>query len=206
VSIEPLIRHHIARAAAGHAYNAIENCHAENLHSIVLHDEPGNRIRMFYADHGHGLGGNRGSQFSIAIHPHHCDVRFIGLFGRASNDVYAITPNHAGEFGEMRYQSAITTGVGSLTPTGRRADVHRLRSELLTTNPALRAHELHTIYCDYQRSAWLVIEGAENAAYESLCWTNDPEPDLSELYKPMSSERVRYLLVEVLQQIERATA
>jgi hypothetical protein len=207
VSIVPLIQHHIARAAAGEPYNAIENCHAPDLHSIVLHDQPGNRLRIFYADWNHNLHRNKSGKFSIAIHSHHCALRFIGLFGGATNDVYAITPHSAGAFGEMRYQSAITTGAGSLIPTGKRAGVHLLRSERLTSNPKLAAHELHTIHAESgARSAWLVIEGAEDPSYESVCWSNDPKPDFAGLYKPVDSERVSYLLTEILRQTERPTA
>src|SRR4051812_23895522 len=159
------LRHHVDRAARGVTYNALAHCHARNLHSIVLHDEPGNRIRMFFAEYGHPLSNNRHGVFSLAIHPHHCALRFAGLFGEACNEVYSITLDAAGTFVEMAYRSAITEGKAALTPTGRRATVHRIRSERLDSNPVMAAHELHTIYAPYGRSAWLVFEGEEDPAY-----------------------------------------
>jgi hypothetical protein len=200
------LRHHVDRAERGVSFNALAHCHARNLHSIVLHDEPDNRIRMFFADDGHPLSSNRHGVFSLAIHPHHCAVRFAGLFGEVYNEVYAITPNTAGPFMEMAYCSAITQGEGSLTPTGMRATVDCIRSERLDSNPKLRAHEPHTIYAPCARSAWLVFEGEEDPTYQPRCWTNDPAPDLSGLYQPMDSERVGRLLAEVVRLIAMATA
>jgi len=203
----PFLRHHIDRAARGEKYNALSHCHIPNLHSIVLHDEPGNRVRMFYADYGHSLSLNRHDpEFSLAIHAHHCAVRFAGLFGDAFNEVYALTPHATGAFAEMAYRSGITQGESSLTPTGRRATVHRIRSENLMTNPVMAAHEMHTIYAGSGKHAWLVFEGAEDQHYESVCWTNNPSPDLSALYEPMDSERVRYLLEDTVQRMDRARA
>jgi hypothetical protein len=126
----PLIEHHAERADRGVPYNAISNCHADGMDSIVLHDEAGNRVRMFFADWHHTLHHNRDGEFSIAIHAHHCEIRLVGLFGHARNDVYAITPHSGGPFAEMEYRSGVT-GESSLTPTGNRAHAHRLRSEPL---------------------------------------------------------------------------
>lgn len=207
MSLIPLLSHHRARAASGVPYNAISDCHARGMHSIVLHDEPGNRVRMFFADWEHALGNNRNGKFSIAIHPHHCTIRLVGLFGPAHNDVYALTPHAAGPFHQMAYKSAIGTGEGSLTPTGKMAFVHRIRTEALSTNPALAAHELHTIYVEAQRrAAWLVIEGQEDPGYESVCWTNNPSSDFSGIYSPMSCADVAETLNEVIRQIERPSS
>lgn len=199
--LHSLLFHHRDRARRAVPYNAIANCHAMYLESIVLHDEPGNRVRMFVAKPGHTLwrNGDSGAGFSIAIHPHHCDIHLVGLFGGATNHVYAMTPNPAGDFHQMRYRSAITQGEAKLEPSGARADMHLLRAESLSINPFLRAHELHTIHLHSElEAAWLVIEGASNPSYEQVCWTNEPAPDLSELYKPMDALDVSSTLAWVL--------
>jgi hypothetical protein len=204
---EALLRHHLERAERGLAYNALAHCHAEGLHSVVLHDEPTNRVRMFLATGDHALHHNRGGAYSIAIHPHHCDVRLVGLYGRTINDVYALTPNPSGDFLEMDYRSAINDGEGALTPTGKRADAHLLYSQHLSMDPLLHAHQLHTIYLPVgQRAAWLVFEGRSDPLYQAKCWTNNPEPRLAGLYRPMSTEDVAVCLHEALRGVERPTA
>lgn len=202
-SLLPLLQHHAERARRGVEYNALANCHADGMDSIVLHDEPGNRVRMFYADWHHTLHRNRDGAFSIAIHAHHCDIRLVGLFGRASNDVYALTPHASGPFAEMDYTSGVT-GESSLKPTGARAFAHLLRSDPLTGAVTLKAHEMHTIYLrESQRAAWLVIEGAEDEHYAPRCWTNDPRPfNPAGLYERMTPAAVAGRLSTVITMME----
>lgn len=207
MSLLPWLQHHQERAARGVAYNALRNCHANDLHSIVLHDEPGNRVRMFVTGYGHTLHRNRGSRYSLAIHPHHCDLRLVGLYGPACNDVYALVPNPIGAFAEMTYRSAIKDGEGSLTPTGRRADAHRIRHQPLSEAPKLLAHELHSIYvAENMAAAWLVIEGTEWAQYQPLCWTNDAAPSVDGLYQSMDAKEVAAMLGDVIRKLERPIA
>jgi hypothetical protein len=208
MQIIPWLEHHQERAARGVEYNALRNCHAIGLHSIMLHDEPGNRVRIFVANANHTLCRNRGDRYSVAIHPHHCDVRLIGLYGPAVNDVYALTPNPHGDFREMEYRSAITHGVAHFRRTGRRADAHAIAHQPLSTSPKLSAHQLHSIFLPASYiAAWLVVEGAEWREYESLCWTNDPDPVLSaEFYQKMNCEEVELLLGNVIQQLQRPIA
>jgi hypothetical protein len=198
-----MLSHHVRRAEAGVRYNALANCHSRDMHSIVLHDEPGNRVRMFYAEVGHALWQNQpGYRFSIAIHPHHCDLQFIGLFGPVFNEVYALTPSARGDFEKMRFRSGITDSKAAMQPTGERAHAHRISREALFENPRLRAEELHTIYIGTgQEAAWLVIEGAEDPAYEPVCWTNETLPRLEGLYQPLEGER----LVSMLRRIAKLT-
>lgn len=185
--IKHLLQHHLERAKRGIQYNAIADCHAKGMDSIVLHEEPGNRVRMYVANHWHELHENRSGPFSVAIHAHHCDIRLLGLHGDAFSDVYALTPHKGGDFAEMRYTSGVT-GDSSLTPTGRRAYAHRLKSDPLLGHAAMRAHQLHTVFVPmFKEAAWLVVEGTEDEKYESVCWTNNIKPfDPSGLYKPMN--------------------
>lgn len=202
-----LLQHHLDRALRGVTYNAIAHCHAMGLHSIMLHDAPENRIRMFVTDTGHDLYTNNGSSshMSLAVHAHHCDVRFVNVFGNAENHRYRMVPDGvslAPPWHEMDYVSAITTGgPGSLTPTGKRAWGVRTAIERLADNPVMRADEMHTIYVPIsERAAWLVIEGREDPDYDSKCWTLNKEPDLGGLYRPLPHIYVVRALQEALQQ------
>lgn len=204
-----LLRHHMWRAREGKPYKAFRNCHADGLHSIVLHDETSNRVRIFYATANHSLWRNRaGHTFSVAIHPHHCDIQLIGLFGKVMNDTYALVPNPNGDFYEQEYQSAITTGTGKMVMTGRRCDPHLIRGEDLENRSVyMPAYQLHSIYVPPGKpAAWMVIEGAEDPAYVSTCWTNDKSPDFTGLYVPMDPEEVEAKLQAILDQMESPTA
>lgn len=198
--LHELLQHHLDRALRGVTYNAIRHCHAHNLHSIMLHDEPGNRIRLFVAESGHNLASNNGKDhdMSLAVHPHHCDVRFVNVYGRAENRRYAIVTDGTsdGDWLEMEYRSAITSGgPGSLTSTGVRGTAIHLGSERLDKSPSMRAEEMHTIWVPgSEEAAWLVIEGAEDGNYDSICWTLNYSPSMYGLYETMTQAEVATLL------------
>ena len=199
--MKALIAHHLARALAGIEYNALRHCHVKNLYSIVLHDEPGNRLRMFFAGPMHELWHNVpdcvGNSDTLAVHPHHCDVRLVKLFGDVTNYRMGIVPRSEGAWHEFKYVSAITTnGPGSLTATGRRAELLVAKKETLdTTGLYMKAWELHTIYVQGGcRAAWLVIEGAEDPDYEPLCWSRSETHDLTGLYEKMTAQEAANIL------------
>lgn len=204
--LKSYLQHQLGRALRGEITNGLHNCHVEGLDSIMFHAEPGNRVRMFVtADGVHDLWRNKALNYShhlsLAIHPHHCDVRFVGIHGDVRNHVYAVVPDPAGLLQEMDYTSGVLHGTGVLTPTGRRGTGILIREERLNTNPAMVANEMHTISAPNGHCAWLVIEGQEDPAYKSVCWTNAYEPDLTKLYKPMSQADICLAIERVLQNI-----
>lgn len=210
-----LLAHHAERAGRGVAYNALRDCHVAGMASIVLHDEPGNRVRVFVTNGAHGLHWNRPSvwlgapkhaRFSLGVHPHHCDIRLIHLFGEVHNDLYAVVPHRNGPFEKYAFQSAINTGSGSLVPTGTRADLHMVRTDALASKPvAMKAHELHSVYVpNGERAAWMVVEGEEDTGFDSSCWSNtDRTFDFSNLYQPMDAPSVAKVLTTLAERVAR---
>lgn len=189
--LKTFLAHHADRAMRGVKYNAIKHCHARGLDSIMLHDEPGNRIRMFIAQHNHELHLNRSPAMTLAVHSHHCDVRFVNVYGDAQNDRFRVMLDPMGNFHEMDYKSAIITGTGSLTPTGARGVMIEVGYEPLANNPVMRANEMHTIWAAPGPCAWLVIEGVEDGDYDSRCWTRNTKPvDFTRLYHSMTQAEV----------------
>lgn len=187
--LKTFLEHHAERALNGERYNALKNCHVEGLSSVMLHDEPGNRIRMFHATTAHRLHKTaNGPLQALALHPHHCDLRFQNVFGNAYNERWHVFEKPTGEFIEMDYVSGITSGgKGALTPTGRRAEGFVSVREQMARNPVMRAAELHTITLGAnEEAAWLVFEGCEDPNYKPKCWTRNSEPDMNNLYIPMS--------------------
>ena len=193
--MKAILWHHIQRLRrdAAATVNGLNNCHVRNLQSIMLHDEPGNRMRLFYANTGHPLYNNvAGKSFSLAIHSHHCDVTLINLFGNATNRRHALIPNPNGHFRKYKYVSAVTGGRAALVPADEFFDAPLLESEQLSAGPVmLRAYELHTIHVPVaQEAAWMVLEGGEDAAYSSVCYTNNEVFNPAELYEKMNRQAV----------------
>lgn len=205
MSILALLEHHADRADQGVKFNAIGNCHAKNLDSIVLHDEPGNRVRMFVAKSGHTLGRNTpGDSFSIGIHPHHCDLRLVGLFGPAENHEYALTPHPTGDFMEFAYTSGVNA-IAAMDATGKRAFVHPIAGQALEAAPFLPAHRLHTVFLPaHAEAAWLVIEGREDPHFKPRLWSNVHEHSFEGLYRPIEPTALANMLRWVMARVERS--
>ena len=53
--LNTFLRHHYQRAVRGELTNVLKHCHVYGMWSIMLHDEPGNRVRIFFADYNHKL-------------------------------------------------------------------------------------------------------------------------------------------------------
>lgn len=197
-----LIEYHAKRAYRGNAYNALRNCHVRGLHSVVLHEGSQGMVRVYIASSDHQLHYNNPAtdyKFSLAVHSHHCDIQFVGLYGEASHDTYALTPTPHGDFAAMAYQSAITGAAGGLTPIGPRAYLNLLKRTDMMSKPHARAHELHTVSMKPGGvAAWIVLEGEEDGEYNPTCWTNNEEPfDTTGMYIPMDSEAVGAMLARV---------
>lgn len=188
--IRAFLRHHLQRAALGEIKNAVVNCHAVGVHSIVLHDDPGNRIRMFIANYDHEI-----TEGAIAVHSHHCDVRLVRVFGQLKNYSY---PNpilhatgsklvHPTMHRMCRWASGIGGGQPSLVPCDFFAEFETHIASAVQTETYLAARQLHTVSVPRgSQAAWLVIEGEEDPSYEPLCYSRSPEKfDPAPLYKPM---------------------
>lgn len=186
--ITALLAHHLDRAKRGEIKNAIRNCHVSGLHSVVLHDEPGNGIRMFYADECHGLAWNEGGRdpMPLAIHSHHRDITLVGVFGAAESLRYHIGGDGGVRLTKCRFESAITgKRGGELVSRGvtRHLWMHERTVLSLGVESHLAADELHTVTVPPRTpAAWLVIEGAEDPDYVSTCYTNRPSWDAGFLY------------------------
>lgn len=192
------------------AGKSLINCHVEGVDSILFDDTPGRRVRVFVANKGHQLWRNslsNPSDFSVALHPHHCSVLLVPIFG----DIYNImaTPGFDGEaFNVWAYQSQIMTGAGRFTNTGMTRSL-RLSSERLHSQREMAASEIHSVFVPReQAAAWFVYEGADDPAYMPLAYSNAElgELDFSNLYQPMSvgwlEAKLEELPIEYLSLVE----
>ncbi len=202
--LRPFLRHHLGRAHYGKITNVILHCHAPNLASVMLHDEPGNQVRMFYANALHNLHLNLGtSRMSVAIHSHRFDTTLVPVFGRVYDLRYE--PQDDGiEFEACRYESGVT-GTPLLEPMGTRRRLRLdLRDHVLPPGGhAMRAETMHTVGVErYCAAAWLVFEGEPAEHYDSTCYTNNPHFDPTGLYV-RDSTAAESLIDRVLAEVPR---
>ena len=186
------------------------NCHTRNVHSIMLSDVPGARIRLFIAIPEHDLYRNfpgavqnyagrpeANTEMSVGFHAHHCDLTLACVYGtflnwRVSTDGVQI-PVHV-----FHYDSALNGGSGKFINRGGDC----LNSESTQFVRAgefvhLDASDIHTVAVDRgEMAAWLVFEGKEDADYLPRPYSNADleQHDPTGLYVPMSEGDIRNLL------------
>lgn len=197
--IRAFLNHHADRIRKAGYANALMNCHVRGLASIMLHGEPGNRIRLFYATADHELWRNDyplQAEMNLAVHPHHCDLNLVLVFGRVCNVRFVAVGDPQGEFHECRYSSAINDGKGGLEQTGKTFSLSRVQQNwLYPTGDKMRADELHTIYVPKGESAaWLVFEGTEDPHYRKVCYTRNPIFNSDGMYEDMPLVEVERML------------
>ena len=177
--------------------NSIKNCHVKGLHSIMLIDAPEQRIRLFYADNNHELYHD--DEIHLAVHGHHCDVTLVGIKGHVCNILYKINPEGYRRK-KYEYVSKIKTGSGSfkLVEGGTSsADISSREGLTAKVSIFMPADMLHTVQVAKGISAaWFVIEGKEDTNYESVCYTDHPDPNslLVGLYGTMTELEVELIL------------
>lgn len=203
--ILPFLYHHLDRARRGEITNAISHCHVRGLTSIMLHEAPGNCIRLFvaWADHEMHWSCDMAEPMPLAIHGHRTAISLVGLFGGAASIVYEKREG-APLFEACRFGSQIVDGEASLVPLDRREPLAEFRSRLLSfgSDQYLEADEMHTVTVPRgERAAWLVIEGEATEDPSSICYTNNPVWNPQGLYQNASRLEVCTALQTVIREI-----
>ena len=170
------------------------NCHAAGMDSIVF-KESAPMIRAFVARPEHNLWMNTTtleSNLSVAIHMHRQDITMVPIFGEIANVHPDFRYNHF-LFHAYQYDSQILDGKGGFGSVNENIRAGLIAMPLLMPT-FLGGSVFHTVYVPKgQSAAWLICEGAKNAGYSSVCFTNDgalEQADFSQLYQPMTQERL----------------
>ncbi len=183
--LKSFLAHHIDRAKRGEL-SCIKNCHVYGLWSVMLHDEPGNRIRLFYADTRHHLYKNARAldRMSLGYHAHHSDIRLIGVHGFVKNVETPLELDPNGELRRYRYSSKILTGESCLKELGGRyKDTLTIERILGVNDIFMPADRCHTIIVPRNEDAsWIVIEGKQDPSYVSECYTDNTTWNSDNLY------------------------
>ena len=182
------------------------NCHAEGLHSIVFDKTSDGLKRVFVTDANHTLWRNDffyvdgfwvpKHLMSVAIHPHHCDVKLSPLRGRFVNHFFRKSrPDGKSVYiDEYFYVSPISKNAGKFEKRQLQALTLEESSFVLEGDDfRMQAKDLHTVWvAPGEEAAWLVEESNEDAEYQSVCYSNDDLTnfDFSPLYKPMTEGKL----------------
>jgi hypothetical protein len=155
--------------------NSVHNCHAHGVDSIVLVDAPEQRIRLFSATKSHTLWKNSGEHtYSVAYHPHHCDVTLIGVTGELYNIVIEQSDKGNILLSKFEYKSQFNGKGGFKFDTKERFKQPSMSNIWAGKFRSMKAEDIHTIYIPKGKEAsWIVVEGNENPEYESVCYSND---------------------------------
>jgi len=179
------------------------NCHAMGVHSLMLIDQPGQRVRLFYAHYGHNLDENhyKADFFTVALHPHHCELTLVPLFG----DIWQITMHleHSAwlqprTLNQYRYDSAVTGGTGTFTETDASVPcflgMHRLQQDEYM--PAMRHH---TMAVRSGNAAWMVLEGQDDGQYAPYCYNTRIPTTHPAMYGKMEDPSLKMIYDEIMQ-------
>lgn len=184
--------------------NSVINCHAIGLDSIMLMPAP-NMVRVFVAREDHTLWRNNPDTqepFSIGLHPHHCDITMVPLYGPISNVVLGGgPPNH--KLHQFEYRSGIVDRVGAFRNAKESGFVYTgkdvrvcLKHQPLKYPTILMAKEMHSVYVPKgKQAAWMICEGREWPDYKPITLSNhrlDTTYNASSegLYKTMTMRRL----------------
>lgn len=179
--------------------NSLANCHVPGLHSLVLLNRPTHRIRMFVATKFHQLYANTGAgPLSLGFHPHHCDITLERVAGELEN--LTLSEDMAGvavtaRLSTFRFRSKILGHDPGFEPVSGPEWYWIEPTSLDHESPTLelRAADRHSVWVRKGgQAAWLVYEGAEDANFQPLCYSNQDLTrfDFKNLYEPMDERWV----------------
>lgn len=181
------------------ASKSYKNCHAIGVDSLLLVDEPGFKVRMFFAHTHHELFKNDCDQlFSVGLHQHHCDITLIPAMGEFYN--VSILPEESNFVMKMSSYTYLSPILSKNRPpkfqlSGEEKDIN-LDWNKVDRPLFLPAQSHHTVYVPFEsEAAWYVIEGKEDPTYKSITLSNtDLEKfEFDKFYLPMSVADVKYI-------------
>lgn len=150
------------------------NCHCVGLHSFPISEsKEGYLKRIFYADTNHELW----KPYTIAIHPHHIDIKITVLDGTLTNIIYKFD-KYGNRFYQYSWESHILNGNGGFKCIGsKRLAVHSWHNYSKGQSVELNNCELHTVRIKKEeKCVWLIEESKPSSEYIPINYSpNDLE-------------------------------
>lgn len=191
---EALIRHYWNNNREEILDNSYLNCHVKGLHSIMLSNIEGKRIRLYITEYGNELVNNYNFKdrygltienkiTTLGFHAHHCNLTLVVLKGNIyntilnSNRIYdAPTIDNLLKLNIYEYISKILKG--KINFKLLKKDNYYLVENSFKfkkgSSISLNANVIHTIGLSEEKSksAWLVLEGKEDKNYNPIIYSN----------------------------------
>ena len=188
------IKSYVKRLAAARrdlSQGSIKNCHARGVYSILLREDPIERLFVTTPEHEMWAVDEHDVPATIAFHSHHCDLRLETIRGEFAN----VTWTRAGRefrFAGYMFDSKIMGGDGKFLPLG--PTVYHDRAPLRQVVDAgqrvvMGASEIHSVLVPKgEVAAWLVTEADEDPNYSPIAWSTQDLTrfDAEGLYLPMT--------------------
>lgn len=201
-----LLRHLLVADPESVASKSYLNCHVRGVHSLMLIDHPGQRVRMFVATPEHEMWRNTpryaGVTMSLGYHAHHCNLTIHAARGIVAN----VTPKpgwyqvgNARGLGSYRYKSKILDeSAGSFERLLPAKIVEGVANIMYQGDTVfMTAQELHTVWVPkHQPAAWFVYEGKEDPAYDPITYSDEDltKFDFTGMYVRPTVEQVKQLV------------
>lgn len=230
--MEELLKHHIGR----NDLTGIRNCHMMGLHSIMLHNEEGNRVRIYVTtsdlntisnyippeDDLAGISATERDSYRAArcvdmplgLHGHRTEIRLHTIVGQLYNITADVVHNRSGSLRSYLYTSSID-GQGSrrMGPvnghTAFRAVGVKCKQIYVGESVVMAPNQLHTVHT-HGLTSWAVFERGEFSSESSSHFFSYnhriPEQPEEGMYEPMTSDECKALLVAVLAAVMKGKA
>lgn len=197
-----LLMHHVGRTDL----TGIANCHVRGLYSIMLHNQDGNRVRLYFTvdnidthgnymspdssladDYGISVENIRGMEarraeyndsMNLGLHGHATSIRLEVLAGAMYNITAEVEQHDEGRMRRFIYSSPITGDDNTeIVPGERWRCFNVVPTKMRQGDHAyLEANQLHTIYVDGFCS-WLVYERGDRVNNSSHFFSYNPDAE-----------------------------
>jgi len=204
--MKELLRHLFQTDPSGLQERTLLDCHVQGVHSVVLYDTPGARLRLFYATKNHGLYFHFPDfkDLPVGFHAHHCDVSLYVLNGILSNFTVSFELPATGpcfNFNRYKYTSSITNQKGSMEYVSKALTTIPKQQQLNSGMTVyMNAKTIHTVRVESNFCIWAVMEGAEDSNYDNFLLTTRTldENSTKGLYNKPTMEQFNEMILEML--------
>lgn len=194
--------------------HSFANCHAKGVYSIGLaRIMGGGMIRLYYVEDEHELNPSHFSsidetkEMQVGFHSHRNDVTLYVIKGLLRNYIYNKSlVNHervvSMKLNAFKYHSKIIGGKGSFEYSGDTNLAHSNNHYIFEDSSIFMSGQtIHTVSVQKgKKASWLVIEGAENRAFENKTYSNADltKFNFDEYYQKLEWNKIKDILKEVI--------
>lgn len=183
------------------------NCHTKGLHSFIFEENKGFLTRLFVTDSSHDLWKNHcglralsWDELSIAVHPHHVNIKVSPVYGEIWNVLLTKEKCNAYPINLFKYiyNSQILNERGGFEKIDNE-DIY-IKDYIPLSFPNyynMKSSDLHTVFVERGKiTAWIIEESLTTSSYDNITYSN---ADLTKwtpegLYIKPTEQQIREIL------------